>query len=76
VRGSSDPIASSGGWTAGETYTLKIVRYDTPFTTSYHLRFAGDQLVVDSEQNVGPADARVSHLVGTIEPAGTHKVSG
>jgi CubicO group peptidase (beta-lactamase class C family) len=59
-----DPIAASGGWTADDSYALKVVRYRTPFATSYRLRFTGDQLIVDSEQNVGPADTRVTHVEG------------
>jgi CubicO group peptidase (beta-lactamase class C family) len=63
----SEHIAASGGWTANDTYALKVVRYNTPFVTTYQLRFAGDQLIVDSEQNVGPANERVRHVEGTLE---------
>jgi CubicO group peptidase (beta-lactamase class C family) len=68
LRGAPDPIAASGGWTGDGTYVLAIVRYRTPFATTYRLRFAGDELIVDSEQNVGPADARTAHLVGRADP--------
>jgi CubicO group peptidase (beta-lactamase class C family) len=64
LRGVPDAIAASGAWTADETYTLKVVRYQTPFATTYKLRFAGDQLTVDTEQNVGNAADRVAQLVG------------
>jgi CubicO group peptidase (beta-lactamase class C family) len=64
VRGAPDPIATSGGWTANDTYTFKIARYRTPFVATYRLRFADDQLNVEIEQNVGAADARISRLVG------------
>jgi CubicO group peptidase (beta-lactamase class C family) len=67
VHGTPDPIAASGGWSADDTYTLKIARYRTPFATTYRLRFAGDQLVVDSEQNVGAAETRTSHFTGTLD---------
>jgi CubicO group peptidase (beta-lactamase class C family) len=60
-----DPIAASGGWAANDTYAMKIVRYRTPFATSYRLRFTGGQLTVDSEQNVGAADSRIARLEGT-----------
>ena len=69
VRGTPDPIATSGGWTADGNYALTIVRYRTPFATTYRLRFIGDELVVDSEQNVGSADARTAHIVGRAEQA-------
>ena len=50
---SPDAVAASGAWTSGDTYTLTVARYRTPFTTTYQLRFAGDQLFVRAEQNVG-----------------------
>jgi CubicO group peptidase (beta-lactamase class C family) len=65
VRDTQDVIAASGAWTADDTYTFKIVRYRTPFATTYRLRFAGDQLFVTTEQNVGPADSRITELQGT-----------
>lgn len=68
LHGTPDPIAASGGWTAEDTYTLKIARYRTPFVTTYRLRFAGDQLAVESEENVGPAERRVSQWVGRAQP--------
>ncbi len=63
------PIAASGAWTADDTYTLNVVRYRTPFATTYQLRFAGDQVFLKAEQNVGAADARITELVGRV--AGT-----
>ena len=61
----ADPIAASGAWTADDTYTMTIVRYRTPFTTIYKLRFAGDQLFVSAEPNV-PANAKVVEIVGRL----------
>ncbi len=69
VRGTPDPIAASGAWTADGAYTLAIVRYRTPFATTYRLRFSDAELVVDSEQNVGPADTRTAHIVGRASQA-------
>ncbi len=69
VSGTPTPVASSGAWTAEDTYTLDVVRYRTPFATNYKLRFAGDQLFVTIEQNVGPADARLTELVGKLDTA-------
>jgi len=65
----ADAIAASGAWTADDTYTLNVVRYRTPFATTYQLRFAGEQLFLKAEQNVGAADARITELVGRV--AGT-----
>jgi hypothetical protein len=69
TRGVADPIAASGAWTAPDTYKLVVCRYRTPFVTTYTLRFDGDKLTVDSEQNVGAADARTAHMVGVAQPA-------
>jgi CubicO group peptidase (beta-lactamase class C family) len=63
---SSDAVAASGAWTADDTFTTTVIRYRTPFTTTYALRFAGDQLFVRAEQNVGPANARVTEIVGKL----------
>ena len=60
----AEPVAASGGWTSDDTYTLKLVRSRTPFVTTYRFRFGGDQVVVDSEANVGAADRRVTQFVG------------
>src|SRR5262249_49103182 len=68
-RGAQEPIAASGGWTADDTYALRIVRYRTPFAATYQLRFTSDQLVVDSEQNVGNTDTRIAHFTGTTSGA-------
>jgi hypothetical protein len=67
-KGVDDAVASSGGWTAGDTYTLKVVRYRTPFITTYRLQFAGDELHLTVDQNVGPPDTLTRELRG-------HKVS-
>lgn len=66
VQGREEPIAASGGWTAGDTYTLKVARYRTPFVTSYTLKFAGTEVAVEVEQNVGSAETRVTRFVGRI----------
>lgn len=69
LRGTPELIAASGGWTADDSYTLKIVRYRTPFATTYRLQFAGDRLVITSEQNVGPANARITEIAGRAAPS-------
>jgi hypothetical protein len=60
----TDAIAASGAWTADHIYTLKIVRYRTPFNTTYTLRFAGDELLLDSEQNAAFGERRSPQLIG------------
>ena len=66
-KDASEPVAVSGGWTAEDTYTMKVVRYRTPFAMTYRLRFAGNQVTIDSEENVGGADTRLMTVVGTVE---------
>ena len=64
LRGAPDAIATSGAWSADDTYKLSIVRYQTPFTANYTLRFAADQLTLDIEPNVGPPADRKTQLIG------------
>jgi hypothetical protein len=47
------PVAVSGAWTADDTYTLQFCQYQAPFTTTVHLHFAGDDVTLNYEQNVG-----------------------
>jgi CubicO group peptidase (beta-lactamase class C family) len=72
INGVAEPVAGSGGWTSDDTYTLKVARYRTPFVITYRLRFSGDQLTVDAEQNVGFSEpGRFSQWVGRAQPAAT-----
>jgi CubicO group peptidase (beta-lactamase class C family) len=67
-----EPIAASGAWTADDTYTLRITRYRTPFVTTYRMKFAGDELALEIEQNVGAADLRLTRITGSASaPAAT-----
>ena len=61
------PAAVSGAWTADDTFKAKICFYETPFIITLSLKFNGDQLLVDSESNVGFGPARQSQLVGKAE---------
>ncbi|MBI2515529.1 MAG: serine hydrolase [Opitutae bacterium] len=62
--GDPAPIAASGAWTADDTYTVKIVRYQTPFTLQLRLRFAGNQVAVDLDQELNFGERHPVHLVG------------
>jgi len=68
VNGVSEPMAASGGWTAPDTYALKIARYRTPFVTTYRLRFVGDRLEGESEENVGSPESRLVRFSGVAGP--------
>jgi CubicO group peptidase (beta-lactamase class C family) len=67
----TEAIAASGAWSADDTYTLNLIRYRTPFATTYRLQFAGDRLIVNSEQNVGPADTRTAQFEGKVVSSST-----
>ena len=47
------PAAASGAWTGDDTFTAKICFYETPFIVTLRLKFSGDELLFDSESNVG-----------------------
>jgi CubicO group peptidase (beta-lactamase class C family) len=60
------PIATSGAWTADDTYTAKIIRYRTPFTLLLRLKFSGDKVAVDLEQDLSLGENPPVHLVGEV----------
>jgi hypothetical protein len=60
------PAAAAGGW-AGDTFTAKICFYETPFIATLRLKFAGDQLIFNSEMNVGFGPTKLPELVGSAE---------
>ncbi len=62
---SAGPIAASGAWTGPDTFTFELVRYRTPFTARYELRFSGQQVRLETKPNVGPTAA--APLVGRRE---------
>jgi len=55
---------ASGMWSAENTFTLKIVLYETPFYSTVNFKFDGDSLVIDSEQNVAFGPTKMTQLVG------------
>ena len=66
IGATTEQIAASGGWTSGDTYTLKLARTNTPFVATYRLQFAGDTLNLEFEENVG-GGARTTRLTGKAE---------
>jgi hypothetical protein len=65
----AQPVAASGAWTSEDTFTTKACFYETPFCTTYTLRFAGDALVLDREQNVSFGATTRPTLVGVLPRA-------
>lgn len=60
-----DPlVAASGAWTAENTFTTKLVLYETPFYSTVNFKFDGDRLLIDSEHNVAFGPTRLAQLTG------------
>jgi hypothetical protein len=68
--GVNQPVATSGAWTADDTYTVKACLYETPFCSTLALWFAGRALVLDQEVNVGFGPTKRPQLVGRPRPTG------
>ena len=69
ASGERFPVAASGAWSSDDTYSVTLYRYQTPFSTAYDLRFAGDQLIFETldNLNLNTPPSRI-RLVGTAEP--------
>ena len=52
-------VATAGAWTAEDTYTARVVLYETPFVLTQTLRFAGEELIYDSQMNVRGKDPQL-----------------
>jgi len=59
-------VATSGAWTSPDTYTVKIVLYETPFYSTLNFKFDGDRLLIDAEHNVSFGPTKLSQLIGQI----------
>jgi CubicO group peptidase (beta-lactamase class C family) len=47
-----EPVAATYGWENDTTAVIKACAYETPFHVTYRLRFEGDTLTLESENNV------------------------
>ena len=63
---SDQPAAASGAWTADDTFKARICFYETPFIVTLSLKFKGDELLVDSQLNLGFGSTNVPQLVGKV----------
>jgi CubicO group peptidase (beta-lactamase class C family) len=61
---SEQPAAVSGAWTADDTYKAKVCFYETPFIVTISLKMSGDELLFDSQSNVGFGATKQPQLVG------------
>jgi len=66
-QNSEQLLAASGGWTADAEFTAKLCFYATPFTVSMRLQFKDDQLLLDTESNVGFGEKKRPQLTGTFQ---------
>jgi hypothetical protein len=64
VGGVEQPAATTGAWTADDTYTAKVCQYQTPFCSTMTLWFTGRALVFDQEMNVAFGQTKRPQLVG------------
>lgn len=62
--GPEQPVAASGAWTDNDTYTAKIVLYETPFIATLTFRFADGKLEYEAKRNVGFGPTASPKLVG------------
>ena len=61
------PVAVSGAWTADDTYTVQLCQYRAPFITTLRLRFAGDEVTLEHEQNLGFGPNKPVALTGKAQ---------
>jgi CubicO group peptidase (beta-lactamase class C family) len=67
--GETFPEAASGAWTSDDTYSVTLYRYQTPFSTAYDFRFAGNELILEALDNASlTATPSRIRLVGTLQP--------
>ena len=58
-------VAASGAWTADSVFRVKLVAPETPFYSTLDLRFDGDRVVLDGEQNVSFGPTKMARVEGT-----------
>lgn len=66
--GEQIPVAVSGAWSSDDTFSLKVVRYLTPFSTEYDFRFSGDQVILEALDHVGLSSPQRIRLIGVAQP--------
>lgn len=57
-------VAASGAWSAENTFTVKIVLYETPYYSTMNFKFDQDGVVIDSEHNVAFGSPKVPQMIG------------
>lgn len=61
------PMSATGAWTADRTFTMSVAATETPFVQTVRLRFEAEDVVLESESNVGFAATKSPTLRGRLE---------
>jgi hypothetical protein len=64
VPGQTEAMAAAGAWPTEDSYTADLCQYRTPFLLHVRLHFAGDEVQVETEQNVGWGPAKQPVVTG------------
>jgi len=59
-----EPTAGTFAWAGDDACVIKLCAYETPFQTTFTLKFEGDQVTLDSEANVAFGPTKRPQLVG------------
>jgi hypothetical protein len=62
-------LATSGAWSAGDVFQVKILLYQTPFYSTLTFKFEGDRVLVDTEYNVSFGPRNLPQLIGQVAPS-------
>lgn len=62
-----EPIAGTFAWASDDTCVIKSCAYETPYHTTFTLKFDGDQVALDSEANVAFGATKRPKLLGRSE---------
>ena len=60
----AEPMAAAGAWTSDDTLTLKVCARETPYQTTFTLKFTGDEVTVQAQTNVGFGNTRSTPMIG------------
>ena len=60
-----EPVAGTFAWASDDTLVVKICGVETPFHVTYTLKFAGDEVTLNSELNAAFGPTRRPTLKGT-----------
>jgi len=64
---SDEPTAGTYAWPADDICTLKLCAYETPYHTTFTLKFDGNRVTIDSETNVAFGPTKRPQLIGRAE---------